>query len=373
MVPGLLRGVGILRLVTFAILVATVITERDSLRAVALVWVLVGLAAAVTALTTWLNVTRPAALTGLPVIGIELAVGAALLLLDGVVFKSGHVGSTQAGLAGSWPIAGVLSAGIAFGSLAGLGAGILMGVAHILAAPLNGVTIRSAEVPAFVTSLVLYAICGVAAGYAVSLIRAYDDNVAQSRAREEVGRTLHDGVLQTLAVIERRSSDPELATLARDQERELRAYLSGSTAPATPNVRWPSRPHRERATELRASVQEMARAQLKGTPTRASVLVAEDAPALSARTADALLGAIGESLANVAKHAHAANVTIYLEPVGRSGVFCSIKDDGIGFDSTSQCEGFGLTNSVRRRIEGVGGTVEVVATVSGGTEVRLWT
>ena len=38
---------------------------------------------------------------------------------------------------------------------------------------------------------------------------------------------LHDGVLQTLALIERRADQHDLAQLAREQERALRAFLAG--------------------------------------------------------------------------------------------------------------------------------------------------
>jgi signal transduction histidine kinase len=50
----------------------------------------------------------------------------------------------------------------------------------------------------------------------------------RSQERAELSAHLHDSVLQTLALVQRRANDPrEVAALARRQERELRAWLLG--------------------------------------------------------------------------------------------------------------------------------------------------
>src|SRR5207237_4852786 len=50
----------------------------------------------------------------------------------------------------------------------------------------------------------------------------------RSQERAEVAAHLHDGVLQTLALIQKRAADDrEVRSLARRQERELRAWLYG--------------------------------------------------------------------------------------------------------------------------------------------------
>ncbi len=50
----------------------------------------------------------------------------------------------------------------------------------------------------------------------------------RSQERAELAAHLHDSVLQTLALMQKRADDPrEVAALARRQERELRSWLAG--------------------------------------------------------------------------------------------------------------------------------------------------
>ena len=109
-------------------------------------------------------------------------------------------------------------------------------------------------------------------------------------------------------------------------------------------------------------------------------MVAGDLPAVPVEVASALAGAVGEALTNAGKHGRADRVTVYVEPdqsppPGGSRptlLFCSVKDDGAGFDPGAVAEGIGLSRSVRGRIAEVGGRVELVARPGAGAEVRLW-
>ena len=63
--------------------------------------------------------------------------------------------------------------------------------------------------------------------------------------RADIAAHLHDSVLQTLALIQRRSGDPgEVARLARAQERDLRGWLYGAARPT--RRRWRRRSGRAR-------------------------------------------------------------------------------------------------------------------------------
>jgi signal transduction histidine kinase len=83
-----------------------------------------------------------------------------------------------------------------------------------------------------------------------------------------------------------------------------------------------------------------------------------------------LFRSVRELLVNVGKHARARAVHVQLEAAaGRLAV--RVEDDGIGFDArTLRAGAFGLS-SVRERLGGLGGKMEVRARRGGGTSVVL--
>jgi len=171
---------------------------------------------------------------------------------------------------------------------------------------------------------------------------------------------LHDGVLQTLAVIQRRSDDPELVDLAHEQDRDLRDYLAGSRS-AQPG--------------LTASLRNAAALYERRHGARAEVVIADDIVEPDPDVIEAVAGAVGEALANAGKHSGAERVVVYAEPddgPGATGLFVSVKDNGIGFDVDAVNERIGMRDSIRSRIESIGGRVEISSRPGRGTEVRLW-
>ena len=161
----------------------------------------------------------------------------------------------------------------------------------------------------------------------------------------------------SLAVVQRRSDDTELAQLAREQDRELRHFLFGTGVDDKP---------------LSVSLHEAASRVERSYGLQTQVVVADDLPALPPATLRAVAGAVGEALANAGKHASATKVVVYVEPADDGGIFCSVKDDGTGFDADDTHEGQGLRRSIRERIADVGGRVEISSRPDRGTEVRLW-
>jgi signal transduction histidine kinase len=324
---------------------------------------LVGLALAVTVGDTILLRTRIEALTEPGPVLAELAVGIALLLGDGIAFGPNHAFSDSQSLGLVWPLAGILAAGAAFGPVSGVGAAFAMGAARLGGALINGASVDTgARVISLASTVVFYVLGGAAAGYLVQLLRRAEGEISAARAREEVARTLHDGVLQTLAVVERRADDPELARLARDQERELRDYLFGVRSAGSPKG----------VPDLGAGLRAAAARYEDAFGGRVQVLVADDLPALASPSVAALIGAAGEALVNAGKHGHATRIQVYVEPDDNGRVFCSVKDDGAGFDPDSTPEGVGLSHSIRQRLAEVGGRMEIRSRPGNGAEVLMW-
>ncbi|MEL7158311.1 MAG: hypothetical protein AAFN30_17165, partial [Actinomycetota bacterium] len=226
-VRGLFRGVTVFRAIALAWAIIGVASSNEFLRNRWGAAVLVGLMVGWTALVSlWPGRGALVPTTATWVLVAELLIGAVVLVGDGFVYDPGRGIS----LPWSWPAAGVMAAGVARGWRAGLVAALAM-VSASLVTEFRLDTNLAEPVQAF-SRLGLWVVTGLLAGYVSARLRRAEAEVAMARAREEVARQLHDGVLQTLAVIQRRSDDGELASLARDQEADLRQYLSGAGAAA---------------------------------------------------------------------------------------------------------------------------------------------
>ncbi|BAC17429.1 PspC domain protein [Corynebacterium efficiens YS-314] len=213
---------------------------------------------------------------------------------------------------------------------------------------------------------VILTLLGVAALGVPLWVRLWDQ-LGQERAekaaadeRAEIASRLHDSVLQTLALIQKRADDPaEVTRLARGQERELRQWLFDSQD-KTPQTTGTVFTALERAC---GEVEDLY--GLRIVP----VTVGTDEP-LTNETHAAVLAA-REALVNVAKHAGVDTADVYAEILlGELSIF--IRDRGCGFDPDNIPNGHhGLTESVHGRVERAGGTVRIKSEIGEGTEVAI--
>jgi signal transduction histidine kinase len=179
----------------------------------------------------------------------------------------------------------------------------------------------------------------------------------RSQERAEMAAHLHDSVLQTLALVQRRAAEPqEVAALARSQERELRAWLAGRPAPG-------------QAARLAAAL-EGAAAEVEerhGVPVE--VVAVGDAP-LDSR-AEAVVAAAREAMTNAAKFGGGSTVDVYAECT-RERIEVFVRDRGPGFVPTDvPADRRGVRESIVGRMDRHGGRARITSAPGSGTEVEL--
>lgn len=193
---------------------------------------------------------------------------------------------------------------------------------------------------------------------------AYRSRLALQQAREEKVRAderadmaahLHDSVLQTLALIQKRSDDPKMvSTLARKQERELRTWLYGDAI---------------REQTLTAALTGAA-AEVddeRGIPVE--VVCVGDCDLTE--NLEAMIRAAREAMMNAAKHSGASRIDVYAE-VEDDVVEIFVRDRGKGFDLDAIGDDrMGVKGSIIGRMERHGGSARIRSSAEDGTEVKL--
>lgn len=178
----------------------------------------------------------------------------------------------------------------------------------------------------------------------------------RSEARAEMAAHLHDSVLQTLALIQRAEAPREMVSLARTQERELRAWLYGR-APSHAGVR------------LRDAMDDMAGRVERRHHVRIEVIVVGNAQLDD--HVRALVAACSEATLNAARHSGATEASVYVEVEGES-ISAYVRDQGAGFDPAAVPDDRrGIADSIVGRMQRHGGTAEVHSRSGAGTEVVL--
>jgi signal transduction histidine kinase len=178
----------------------------------------------------------------------------------------------------------------------------------------------------------------------------------RSEARAEMAAHLHDSVLQTLALIQRAKAPREMASLARTQERELRAWLYGR-APDLAGVR------------LRDAIDSMAGRIERQHQVSVEAVVVGDAD-LDDRLRG-LVNACAEAVANAARHSGSTTISVYVE-VEEDVVSAFVRDQGSGFDpDVVPSDRRGIAESIIGRMERRGGSAYVHSRPGGGTEVVI--
>ncbi|MFC7329442.1 PspC domain-containing protein [Marinactinospora rubrisoli] len=199
----------------------------------------------------------------------------------------------------------------------------------------------------------------IAAPWIIGLVRERDRERRErirNQERAELAAHIHDSVLHTLTLIQRRADDPrEVQRLARVQERALRSWLYQRPADAETTVT----PALERVA---AEVEEA-----HGVPIE--VVCVGDCPIDDGIRA--ALRAAREAMVNASKYAGVDQVSVFGE-VEPDEVLIFIRDRGAGFDLDQMPEDrMGVRGSIIGRMERHGGTARIRTAPGEGTEVQL--
>ncbi|MEU8622076.1 DUF5931 domain-containing protein [Streptomyces sp. NPDC048623] len=243
-------------------------------------------------------------------------------------------------------------------------------------------------------NVLLVWVASVAVGYIVEVARASERTLARAleieaatRERERLARDIHDGVLQVLAMVQRRGTAlggeaAELGRMAGEQEVALRTLVAGGLTRRS----YVSEDESEGAVVR--LVEEPEDIDDPGTDVDLRTLLAPRAGArvtlsdpgtpvpLPSPAARELAAAVGAALDNVRVHAgDGARAWILVEDWGDE-VIVTVRDDGPGIPEgrLAKAEGegrMGVAQSIRGRLRDLGGSAELISVPGQGTEVEL--
>ena len=347
---ALWRAIAIYRLAALAYAGASMVAYSDTYARPRLGWAVLGAMAVWTAAAAFLYADRRR--RRWPLLVLDLVITLAALLSSIAVLEPELIQAGDPTLTVSWAATPVMAWAVWAGWLGGAFAAVAVGAGAVVE--------RGGVSQPTVNSLVLLLLVGTVVGYVVQLARraetAYAAAVALQAAnaeRERLSRSVHDGVLQALALVARRG-DPELAALAAEQEAALRRLVS---------ARVESLPEGE--ADLVALLPSGSDVRLAAPATQ--VL-------LPAGVAHELAAAVGAAVDNARQHGGGSSWLLVEDD--DEAVTVTVRDDGPGIPAgrlaQAQRDGrLGVAQSIRGRVRDLGGTVCVESTPGQGTEVEL--
>jgi signal transduction histidine kinase len=270
----------------------------------------------------------------------------------------------NATLPGFWVMGAVLAWAILWRWQGGLAAAVVVSIADI--------SIRDDITQKIYGNIFLLVVGGAIVGFLSGLLQQMagqrdraERAAAAAAERQRLARVVHDGVLQVLALVQRRAPElgpdgRELGRLAGEQEVQLRGLVQ------------------QDSRELVAPLGDRDLVRMLAELQSANVHVAvPGTPAmLPAERASEVLAAVESCLSNVRHHVgRDAEAWVLLEELDDRWVV-SVRDDGPGIPEgrleESAAEGrLGVQQSIVGRLRDLGGTATLRSTAGQGTEWEL--
>ncbi|WP_228564005.1 MacS family sensor histidine kinase [Catenulispora rubra] len=302
----------------------------------------------------------------------DFAAGAAAVLSTDLVDTAARIDSGAMTLPTVWSSAPVIAVAIALGWRGGVAAAALMGCVDLLE--------RGALSQDSIHNIVLMGLTGAAVGYVTELGRTAEHTLvraqrleAATRERQRLARDIHDGVLQVLALVQRRGAEiggagRDLGRMAGEQELALRSLVNS----------W------HHVDEDAGDPVDLDLSALLGRLAGPRVTMAGPGTpvTLPSPVAREVAAAVAAALDNVRVHGGpgadglGARAWILVEDEPE-GVTVTVRDDGPGIpegrlDEARGAGRLGVAHSIRGRVQDVGGRVDVVSIPGQGTEVEMW-
>ena len=240
-----------------------------------------------------------------------------------------------------------------------LGAGIALLIAGVasLADKTGGVGSVGASVSAIAIVIAGLAMFGAPA--LGRILHDLDEERSMRIREEEIARVsthLHDSVLQSLVLIQRSDDPRRMVSLARRQERELRAWLYGAADIGDPQ-------------SLHAAIEVLTTELEADHDIRIEAVIVGDQPLDDASRV--LIAALREALVNAARHAEVDRIDVFVE-ADDTELTGFVRDTGIGFDpATIPPDRHGINDSIVGRVQRFGGTAVIESHAGTGTEVEI--
>lgn len=305
---------------------------------------------------------------------LGLAVGG--IFLTDVVYEPEQVTAGIQTVPGVWSASPVIAAAL----LAGVRGGVL--AAAVIAT--SNIVQTQHESALTWHNIVLLFMLGSLVGLAVQLARESQVRLEAALAaserlaeRERLGRQVHDGVLQTLALIHRRGRDMggegrELADLAAEQERSLRTLIN-RFEPSSGPVSGPGPAGGQPRGGASADLAELL-GRRRGA--RVEVVLPPGPVRLPERVAAEIDAAVAAALDNVARHAGEQARAWVLLDADEDRVEVVVRDDGVGLAADRLVEAaaegrLGASSSIRGRLRDLGGDASWRSPATGGCTVTL--